>query len=146
MIRAGLRGALALCILALPSGLGARQRGPDSTRSTRSGVYTADQASRGNEVYAMGCASCHTAATHTGPAFSARWNGQPLAALYEFIRGAMPKSDPGSLTEREYLLALVYMLQVNGMPPGAEPLRSDSLALNRITIDFTARRDSTPKR
>lgn len=146
MRRAGLPAVAAACILAQPSVLPAQRSGPDTTRSTRSGVYTADQAMRGSEVYGLSCASCHTAATHTGPAFAAKWTGLPLAALFEFIRSSMPKSDPGSLSEREYLLALVYVLQMNGMPPGTDPLPADSLALRRIIIDFGTARDSIPKR
>jgi S-disulfanyl-L-cysteine oxidoreductase SoxD len=135
----------AACILAQAARAHAQQPA-DSSRSTRSGVYSPDQASRGAEIYALSCASCHTAATHTGPAFAAKWGGLTLAELYEFIRGAMPKNDPGSLSAREYLLAMTYLLQMNGMPAGANPLPSDSTALGRIRIDFGAGRDTTPKR
>ena len=130
----GLRGLAAACILAGP---GAAQSA-DSTRSTRAGVYTADQAARGSEVYALSCASCHTAATHTGPAFTAKWNGRPLAELFDFIRESMPKNDPGSLSPREYFLAMIYVLQMNGVPPGPDPLPADPAALQRIRIDFAA--------
>jgi mono/diheme cytochrome c family protein len=126
--------------------LTAQQTTPDSVRSTRAGVYTVDQASRGSEVYALSCVSCHSAATHTGPAFAAKWTGQTLADLFGFIRESMPKNDPGTLSAREYLLAMVYVLQMNGMPPGADPLPGDSLALNRIRIDFSSARDTTRKR
>jgi hypothetical protein len=124
----------------------AQQITPDDGRSTRAGVYTMDQASLGSEVYAMNCVSCHSAVTHTGPAFAAKWTGQTLADLFGYIRESMPKSDPGSLSPREYLLAMVYVLQMNGMPPGTDPLPGDSLALNRIRIDFKAIRDSTSNR
>ena len=140
-----LRAVGTLCILAL-AGRADAQQAADSARSTRSGVYTSDQAARGGEVYAMSCVSCHSAATHTGPAFAAKWTGQTLADLFGFIRESMPKNDPGTLSAREYLLAMVYVLQMNGMPPGAEPLPGDSLALARITIDFMSPKDTTRKR
>jgi mono/diheme cytochrome c family protein len=140
-----LRVAGALCIIAL-AGRADAQQAPDSMRSTRSGVYTSEQAAQGGEVYAMSCVSCHSAATHTGPAFAAKWSGQSLADLFGFIRESMPKNDPGTLSPREYLLAMVYVLQMNGMPPGADPLPGDSLALNRIRIDFSSARDTTRKR
>lgn len=140
-----LRVAGALCILAL-AGRADAQHAPDSARSTRSGVYTSEQAAQGGEVYAMSCVSCHSAATHTGPAFAAKWTGQTLADLFGFIRESMPKNDPGTLSAREYLLAMVYVLQMNGMPPGADPLPGDSLALARITIDFMSPKDTTRKR
>jgi mono/diheme cytochrome c family protein len=140
-----LRVAGALCIIAL-AGRADAQQAPDSMRSTRSGVYTSEQAAQGGEVYAMSCVSCHSAATHTGPAFAAKWSGQSLADLFGFIRESMPKNDPGTLSPREYLLAMVYVLQMNGMPPGADPLPGDSLALSRIRIDFSSARDTTRKR
>ena len=140
-----LRAAVTLCILAL-AGRADAQLAPDSTRSTRSGVYTSEQAAQGGEVYAMSCVSCHSAATHTGPAFAAKWRGQSLADLFGFIRESMPKNDPGTLSPREYLLAMVYVLQMNGMPAGTDPLPGDSLALNRIRIDFMSPKDTTRKR
>lgn len=140
-----LRVAVTLCILAL-AGRADAQQAPDSSRSTRSGVYTSEQAAQGGEVYAMSCVSCHSAATHTGPAFAARWSGQTLADLFGFIRESMPKNDPGTLSPREYLLAMVYVLQMNGMPAGTDPLPGDSLALNRIRIEFSTVRDTTRKR
>ena len=142
----GLRLFIAACILTVPHTLMAQLPTPDDGRSTQAGVYTMDQASRGSEVYAMNCVSCHSAVTHTGPAFAAKWTGQTLADLFGFIRESMPKSDPGSLSPREYLLAMVYVLQMNGMPPGTDPLPSDSLALNRIKIDFMSPKDTTRKR
>jgi mono/diheme cytochrome c family protein len=135
-----------LCILALAGRAHAQSPPADTARSTRAGVYTSDQAAMGSEVYAMNCVSCHSAVTHTGPAFAAKWTGQTLADLFGFIRESMPKNDPGTLSPREYLLAMVYVLQMNGMPPGPDPLPGDSLALNRIRIDFSSARDTTRKR
>lgn len=110
----------------------------DSTRSTRAGVYSASQAERGGEVYVFNCKSCHTPASHAGPAFVAKWQGHALGDLYSYVRNAMPKSDPGSLTEGQYILVLAYLLKLNGMPAGAEELPGDSLALSRIRIEFKA--------
>jgi mono/diheme cytochrome c family protein len=135
-----------LCILALAGQAHAQSPPADAARSTRAGVYTSDQAVMGSEVYAMNCVSCHSAVTHTGPAFAAKWTGQTLADLFGFIRESMPKNDPGTLSPREYLLAMVYVLQMNGMPPGTDPLPGDSLALNRIRIDFMSPKDTTRKR
>lgn len=141
-----LRAVGTLCILALAGAAHAQQPAADSARSTRSGVYTSDQALQGGEVYAMSCVSCHSAVTHTGPAFAAKWSGQTLADLLGFIRESMPKNDPGTLSTREYLLAMVYVLQMNGMPAGSAPLPGDSLSLNRIRIDFMSPKDTTRKR
>ena len=109
---------------------------PIETRSTRAGVYTSKQASRGSELYALNCQSCHTAASHTSPAFVAKWQGRPLADLFAYMREEMPKSDPGSLTARQYTLLLAYLLKMNGMPAGPDELPGDSLALTKIRIDL----------
>src|SRR5437867_13016755 len=61
----GWTAALAACILAL----GARDAVAQtraSPPSTLNGVYTAEQAVRGRDLYAGMCQSCHTAASHTG--------------------------------------------------------------------------------
>ncbi len=105
----------------------------------------ASQAERGSEIYVNVCKSCHTPASHTAAAFTAKWQGHPLAELYSYVRNAMPKSDPGSLTERQYILVLAYLLKLNGMPAGAEELPGDSLALSRIRIEFKPT-DPSPER
>jgi mono/diheme cytochrome c family protein len=119
------------------------QSAPPAARSTRTGVYSADQALKGQELYAMHCVSCHTAVTHTGPEFAAKWEGRPFWELYSFVRDAMPKSDPGSLTDREYITVLAYVLRMNGMPPGEAALSTDSTELSRIRIEFKPGRDSS---
>jgi mono/diheme cytochrome c family protein len=119
------------------------QSAPPTSRSTRAGVYTADQAQKGQELYAMHCVSCHSAVTHTGPEFSAKWKGRPFWELYSYVREEMPKSEPGSLTEREYITVLAYVLKMNGMPAGEAPLSADSTELSRIRIEFKPARDSS---
>ncbi len=142
--RGRLRVLVLLCIIALPGAMAGQS--PSSGRTTRAGVYTPGQAARGGETYAMSCASCHTPASHAGAVFAARWHGRTLAELYEYIRGSMPKSDPGTLTAREYLQVLAYLLQMNGMPGGPDELPADTTALAKIRIDLPAARDTTRKR
>ena len=122
------------------------QSAPPVARSTRAGVYTAGQAAQGQELYAMHCQSCHPAITHTGPQFAAKWDGRPFWELYSFVRDEMPKSDPGSLSEREYITVLAYVLKMNGMPPGEAPLSTDSTQLSRIRIEFKPGRDTSLQR
>ena len=152
--RRGLRPLLAGCILAVlaqPSFRGAPAREPigyhaappqtpaDSTRSTRAGAYATEQATRGKELYALNCVSCHTAVSHTGPAFVDKWDGRTLWDLYQYLSESMPKSEPGSLTPNEYARLLSYMLQMNGAPAGPAELVPDSTALKQIRIDLKPR-------
>lgn len=123
------------CILVSASD--ARAQGPSAApqRSTKEGVYNREQWMRGRDIYAGLCASCHPASTHTGPAFTKSWANKKLSELFGFLRERMPKSDPGSLSEQEYVDVISYMLRVNGFPAGDEEMPADSLALTKIRID-----------
>lgn len=116
-------------------GQDASAQGGAATRPTSAGVYTAEQAARGEESYAGMCTGCHTPASHMGDVFMSGWRGRPVSELYGFIRAAMPKNEPGSLTPDEYASIVAYILKLNGMPAGAKPLPADSAALERIRID-----------
>jgi mono/diheme cytochrome c family protein len=131
-------------MLAAPSTGGAQQAGPDSARTTHSGVYSLTQAMRGKDTYAGMCASCHTVASHTGATFGAAWNGRPLADLYGYIRNAMPKNEPGILSPEEYAQVLAYLLKMNGMPAGSGELPADSTVMRKIRIEMGAKRPGGP--
>jgi mono/diheme cytochrome c family protein len=107
-----------------------------AARSTKIGVYSREQADRGQDVYFGMCKSCHTPEFHTAPAFTAKWNGKPLSALYEYIRDQMPKNEPGSLSEQEYVDVLAYVLKLNHMPSGKVELPSDPKKLGMIRFDL----------
>lgn len=127
------------CLALLASGLTASTaHGQDTadTLTTRSGVYTWAQARRGSDIYAGNCRSCHTVETHTGAAFSATWNHQPMSALFAYVTSRMPKNDPGSLEPQEYADVLAYVLRMNGLPAGDTELPADSVALEHIRIEL----------
>ena len=113
----------------------AQSAGPNSTRSTSAGVYTAEQAARGRDTYAMQCKSCHTPASHTGAIFAAWWDRKPLSELYQFIVTRMPKNEPGSLQPDEYVDVMAYLLKLNELPTGSEALPADSVAMKKIRIE-----------
>ena len=130
------RIAIAIGLLALFAQEAAAQKDTSMTRAASSGVYTAEQAKVGEEAYAGMCTGCHTPASHMGDVFASAWSGRPVSELYGFIRAAMPKTDPGSLTADEYAAIVAYILKLNGMPAGKRPLPADSAALDRIVIDL----------
>jgi mono/diheme cytochrome c family protein len=109
----------------------------DTARTTMDGVYTAAQATSGSDVFAAQCRSCHSPTVHSGPAFRKKWYGHTLGELFGYLRREMPKNDPGSMSDEEYAKALAYLLRINGMPTGAQPLSADSAALHRIRLDST---------
>jgi mono/diheme cytochrome c family protein len=103
--------------------------------TTKTGVYSLPQASRGQDVYVGYCKSCHTPESHAGPVFNATWNGKKLSELFAYIRERMPKNEPASLSDEEYADVLAYLLKLNRMPNGKSELPSDSAKLGRIRFE-----------
>ncbi len=109
-----------------------------TSTSTSAGVYTAQQAVAGKEVFVAQCTGCHTSASHTGPAFAIKWMGRPLSELFGYVSERMPKATPGSLSEDEYVMVIAYVLKINGMPAGKTELSGDPAVLNTIRFDTTS--------
>jgi len=137
---------LALLLVVPAGGIAAQTDSLNGGRTTRAGVFTAVQAEQGEMVYALSCVSCHTPASHTGPPFVAAWQGKTVADLFAYIRDNMPKSEPGSLSRREYMSVLAYLLRMNGMPAGREELVPDPEQLKSIRIELTSPPDSIQPR
>src|SRR5262249_55276686 len=83
------------------------------------GVYSEEQAKRGQTLYARRCANCHgnELAGRVGPPlagndFLAGWSSQPVLELANKIRRTMPKDDSERLTPQQTADVLAYMLQV----------------------------------
>src|SRR5687767_1834428 len=70
------------------------------------GVYTREQAERGEKLYRQECGRCHgddlagieSAPALTGSTFAPNWDGVPLSDLLERMRVSMPQDKPGSLS------------------------------------------------
>lgn len=111
-------------------------------RSPWDGVYTVEQATRGQVLYDEQCASCHgselnggsRAPSLAGDEFSANWNNATLGDLFEYQRFSMPQNDPGSLSPQENADILAYMLQKGHYPPGATELSTDIEDLKTVTL------------
>jgi mono/diheme cytochrome c family protein len=113
----------------------AQSSSPQPSRSTASGVYTEEQATRGRDTYQMQCKSCHTPASHTGATFASWWDRKPLSELFQFVTTRMPKNEPGSLQSDEYADVIAYLRKLNEKPSGREELPADSVALKKIRIE-----------
>ena len=106
------------------------------------GVYSNQQADRGEKLYADRCARCHgdglqgieAAPALVGPTFYANWDGESLDAIFERMRTSMPQDRPGSLTRAENTDLLAYMLRVAKYPPGTRTLDAQGGALTRIRV------------
>lgn len=123
-----------LFVMTFPLSLTAQHSSTAKPRTTQSGVYTAEQAARGQDTYTMLCTGCHTAATHTGVAFQ-HWDGHSLSDLFGYISTKMPKNEPGSLAPEQYVDLLAYLLKLNQMPVGPAELPTDTTVLATIRIE-----------
>lgn len=109
-----------------------------SARTSMSGIFSQKQASAGRTVYSMQCSACHSTSAHTGPAFMKSWQGRTVWDLYAFLKDNMPQSEPGALTDQEYIQVVSYMLSLNQMPAGQQDLPVNQALLKSIRIDTTA--------
>jgi mono/diheme cytochrome c family protein len=112
-------------------------------KSVSEGVYTADQAKRGEAVYKEQCAACHgdnlegsgPMPALAGADFIKSWKGKTAADLFDKIHSSMPATSPGSLTEKQTADVLAYMLMVAKYPAGSTELASSIDPLKQITLD-----------
>jgi mono/diheme cytochrome c family protein len=113
--------------------------------STWSGVYTDAQASRGLEVYTKVCAECHggdlngdgVAPALKGPDFMSNWNGLTLAELFDRVRISMPPDDPDSVSAKEKVDVVAYLLKEAGFPAGTTELSASAEPLKTIKFQAT---------
>ena len=104
------------------------------------GIYTADQAKRGDALYVEKCSSCHGAELNGGEMapgliggeFTANWNDLSLGDLFERMRISMPQNNPGSLSRQQNADVLAFMLSRASYPAGTTELPGQAEVLNGI--------------
>ena len=137
----GVLAAAAICAgFGAPLGTAARAAAALAPRQAAAGgtvldgVYTPEQAARGERVFGEACAACHEADEFAAARFRLAWVGRTAGDLFDAIATLMPEGDPGSLRPAEYAAIVAYLLQVNGYPAGAAPLPADLPALRAVEI------------
>jgi mono/diheme cytochrome c family protein len=116
-----------------------------TARSIWEGVYTEEQAKRGEEIYRKECASCHGdtlaggggAAPLTGGTFLSNWNGLTVGDLFDRIRKTMPQGSLGKLTKQQDADVLSYLFSFNKFPAGKTELRKQVEFLKEIRFEAT---------
>ena len=124
--------------------LSARQADKPS-RTVWDGVFTKEQAKRGEGLYAQHCSSCHgpdlsgndEAAPLTGSAFLANWDGLTVGDLTERVRVSMPPNNLGRLNRQQIVDILSYVLSVDNFPAGKAELDPRAEMLKQIRIEGT---------
>jgi mono/diheme cytochrome c family protein len=112
-------------------------------RSVWSGVYSEEQAKRGEPLYVQNCSSCHgttleggeMAPPLAGGTFNSNWNDLTLGDIVERIRTTMPASSPGSLSRPQSIDILAFMLSVGGFPAGKAELPREPENLKQISFE-----------
>ena len=112
----------------------AAQADPAATKSILEGVYTEEQARRGEKITNDVCSNCHMEDWFTG-SLLASWAGATVEMLYELISTTMPEDRPASLERQQYADVLAYIFELNGVPTGQEELSADKEALRAILIE-----------
>jgi mono/diheme cytochrome c family protein len=97
------------------------------------GLYTDDQASRGNAVFNTSCANCHTLDSQgsrplSGKDFWDHYTQKTVGDLFTFIQKNMPNGNGGSLSEKTYADLVALVLKSNGVPAGTAELVPSAVA------------------
>jgi mono/diheme cytochrome c family protein len=119
-------------------GVGANDTLSAQQKTQWDGVYTEEQAKRGEPLYAEKCSSCHgpdmnggeMAPGLTGGEFTANWNDLTLGDLFERMRISMPQNNPGSLSRQENADILAAILKKANYPAGQTELPTQTEMLN----------------
>ena len=106
-------------------------------RTLNDGVYTRDQAKVGEALYTEHCLICHDK-KYFRPILK-RFEGQPIGIMYTVMSTSMPESNPGFLTEKEYVDILAFILSLSRYGTGDAELTYQDGALNELTVEARKR-------
>lgn len=135
MTRPGIWAAAWLLTLAVTIDFRAQQR------TVWDGVYTDEQATRGEALYGEQCVKCHGASLQgngegalplTGATFKSNWNGVSMGAMFDRVRLSMPQDKPATMTRQQVADVLAFILRANKFPAGTDELARQTDLLNTI--------------
>jgi mono/diheme cytochrome c family protein len=111
--------------------------------SVWSGVYTEEQAKRGEVVSNKLCTSCHgpdltggeAGPTLVGLEFVGNWNNLTVADFFDRVHATMPADAPGTMTPQQTSDVTAYVFNLNKYPAGKTELPTDLASLKGIKIE-----------
>ena len=134
-------------VYALRSGTAAGGAPATATASGAGGTtpvsFTADQVTRGSDIYADRCVQCHGdtldngefgGAPLNGKYFKQHWGGGSVAGLVAFMKAKMPPDRPGSLTDQSYADLAAFLLDANDYPKGDKELPPDTPSQQAMSL------------
>ncbi len=108
------------------------------------GLYTTEQAKRGEVLFGDKCVSCHEGLRDLTPGmaallgdhtFRSAWTGRPLSELFGTILETMPQDAPGTLSPDQSAELVAYILSGHRFPAGETALTTDLMALMEIPFE-----------
>jgi mono/diheme cytochrome c family protein len=116
----------------------------EQTKSVWDGVFTAEQAKRGEATYMENCSSCHGndlagdgfAPALSGSDFAGNWNDLTVGDLYERIRISMPPTGPSAVPAQGKADIVAHILNFNKYPAGSAELEPKTEVLKQIKIEM----------
>jgi len=94
-----------------------------------SGWYTTAQAANGAKAYQKTCAGCHgpklqggMAPALVGEQFWLTYGGKKLSTMWSDVHTQMPMSAPGSVSAKNSIDIMAFLLEKNGVLAGSTPL------------------------
>jgi len=119
--------------------------GGQASMSVWNGVYTKEQAKRGEALYLKECAECHgpdlaggdEAPALAGSTFMFNWDGLTLGDLLERVRVSMPQANPSRVSLQQKADILAYVLNANAVPAGTTELTHETERLKQIQFRAT---------
>lgn len=129
MARMALLLAGALAVASVGGVVAARAQGA----TTNDGVYTAEQAVKGKELYGQVCESCHQPSKFMGAEFSRAYGSKPLSEI-DAAMAEMPMDNPGSLKRDDIATLIAFFLEMNKYPAGQKALSGEADALKAIMV------------
>lgn len=138
----GAAGVVFLVSVAAAATMSAQAPGPSGS-SVGSGLYTDEQAKRGEAVSNKLCTSCHgpelsggeAGPTLVGLEFLGNWNNLTAGDLYDRVHATMPADAPGTMTPQQTSDVVAYVFKLNKFPAGTTELPTDLAALKGIKIE-----------
>ena len=102
--------------------------------------FSAEQVAYGAQIYAGTCAICHGInlegghdVPDLGDYFTARWANTPLDQLAGYIARAMPLMAPGTLSPRDTVALVAFLLHQNGVSPSSNSASTNPSGVTSIT-------------
>jgi len=127
--------AVALAFSPLPVAKGQDSTTASATNTVLKGVYSDDQAKKGESTYGKFCVACHEATEHSGDYFEDKWAGSALVEYFLKIKTTMPDDEPGKLNDQQYTDIVAYMLKLTGYPSGPTAIPNDPEKMRAILIE-----------